>query len=229
MATHSGILAQRITWREEPGRYSPWGHDWVTFTSLTYPDVSLGMTHFSHYQSKHFTWNWLCYWFRKWTDSGQANWNIRILLTHWWVQRQMSDLTGASATPWDFPLRLLESRQVIHFYQTWTKEDELPELHNEALWSQKVKPTSREMKMKRQTNRLVLTELEHLYCSHLGPHVEHYVPLPYPSSIQHSRCHLEPCYPQYCLWTRSTDTIWKLLRNAEPWVSSKLNVWKPKF
>ena len=27
MATHSGILAQRITWREEPGRYSPWGHD----------------------------------------------------------------------------------------------------------------------------------------------------------------------------------------------------------
>ena len=25
--THSSILAQRTTWREEPGRYSPWGHD----------------------------------------------------------------------------------------------------------------------------------------------------------------------------------------------------------
>ena len=27
MATHSGILAWRIPWTEEPGRlYSPWGH-----------------------------------------------------------------------------------------------------------------------------------------------------------------------------------------------------------
>ena len=26
MATHSGILAWRIPWTEEPSRYSPWGH-----------------------------------------------------------------------------------------------------------------------------------------------------------------------------------------------------------
>ena len=26
MATHSGILAWRIPWTEEPGGYSPWGH-----------------------------------------------------------------------------------------------------------------------------------------------------------------------------------------------------------
>ena len=26
MATHSSILAWRIPWMEEPGRYSPWGH-----------------------------------------------------------------------------------------------------------------------------------------------------------------------------------------------------------
>ena len=26
MATHSSILAWRIPWTEEPGRYSPWGH-----------------------------------------------------------------------------------------------------------------------------------------------------------------------------------------------------------
>ena len=25
MATHSNILAWRIPWTEEPGRYSPWG------------------------------------------------------------------------------------------------------------------------------------------------------------------------------------------------------------
>ena len=26
MATHSFILAWKIPWTEEPGRYSPWGH-----------------------------------------------------------------------------------------------------------------------------------------------------------------------------------------------------------
>ena len=26
MATHSSILAWRIPWTEEPGGYSPWGH-----------------------------------------------------------------------------------------------------------------------------------------------------------------------------------------------------------
>ena len=26
MATHSSILAWRISWTEEPGGYSPWGH-----------------------------------------------------------------------------------------------------------------------------------------------------------------------------------------------------------
>ena len=26
MATHSSILAWRISWAEEPGGYSPWGH-----------------------------------------------------------------------------------------------------------------------------------------------------------------------------------------------------------
>jgi len=26
MATHSSILAWRISWTEEPGRHSPWGH-----------------------------------------------------------------------------------------------------------------------------------------------------------------------------------------------------------
>ena len=26
MATHSGILAGRIPWTEDPGSYSPWGH-----------------------------------------------------------------------------------------------------------------------------------------------------------------------------------------------------------
>ena len=26
MATHSNILAWRISWTEEPGGYSPWGH-----------------------------------------------------------------------------------------------------------------------------------------------------------------------------------------------------------
>ena len=26
MATHSGILAWRIPWTEDPGNYSPWGH-----------------------------------------------------------------------------------------------------------------------------------------------------------------------------------------------------------
>ena len=26
MATHSGILAWRIPWTEDPGSYSPWGH-----------------------------------------------------------------------------------------------------------------------------------------------------------------------------------------------------------
>ena len=26
MATHSSFLAWRISWTEEPGRHSPWGH-----------------------------------------------------------------------------------------------------------------------------------------------------------------------------------------------------------
>ena len=32
MATHSSILAWRISWTEEPGRV---GHDWATFTFVT--------------------------------------------------------------------------------------------------------------------------------------------------------------------------------------------------
>ena len=31
MATHSSILAWRISWTEKPRRYSPWGHkEWDT-------------------------------------------------------------------------------------------------------------------------------------------------------------------------------------------------------
>ena len=40
MATHSSILAWKMPWTEEPGGYSPWGHneldtiDWLTHTEL---------------------------------------------------------------------------------------------------------------------------------------------------------------------------------------------------
>ena len=38
MATHSGILAWKIPWTEEPVGYSPWGHrvrhNWLHFTSM---------------------------------------------------------------------------------------------------------------------------------------------------------------------------------------------------
>ena len=32
MATHSSIFAWRITWTEEPGRLSPWGHKELDMT-----------------------------------------------------------------------------------------------------------------------------------------------------------------------------------------------------
>ena len=35
MATHSGILALRIPWTEEPGRHSPWGHKESDMTEVT--------------------------------------------------------------------------------------------------------------------------------------------------------------------------------------------------
>ena len=35
MATHSGILALRIPWTEEPGRHSPWGHKESDMTEAT--------------------------------------------------------------------------------------------------------------------------------------------------------------------------------------------------
>ena len=35
MATHSGILAWRIPWTEEPGGYSPWGHKESDTTEAT--------------------------------------------------------------------------------------------------------------------------------------------------------------------------------------------------
>ena len=36
MATHSSILAWKIPWMEEPGRYSPWGHKESDTTDFTY-------------------------------------------------------------------------------------------------------------------------------------------------------------------------------------------------
>ena len=35
MATHSGILAWRIPWTEEPSGYSPWGHKELDTTEVT--------------------------------------------------------------------------------------------------------------------------------------------------------------------------------------------------
>ena len=35
MATHSGILAWRIPWTEEPGGYSPWGRKELDTTEVT--------------------------------------------------------------------------------------------------------------------------------------------------------------------------------------------------
>ena len=35
MATHSDILAQKIPWTEEPGRYSPWGSKESDMTELS--------------------------------------------------------------------------------------------------------------------------------------------------------------------------------------------------
>ena len=35
MATHSSILAWRIPWTEEPGRYSPWGGKELDTTEVT--------------------------------------------------------------------------------------------------------------------------------------------------------------------------------------------------
>ena len=32
MAAHSGILAWKIPWTEEPGRYSPWDHNELLMT-----------------------------------------------------------------------------------------------------------------------------------------------------------------------------------------------------
>ena len=36
MATHSSILACRIPWTEEPGGFSPWGHEESDTTVVTY-------------------------------------------------------------------------------------------------------------------------------------------------------------------------------------------------
>ena len=35
MATHSSILAWRILWTEESGRYNPWGHKELDTTEAT--------------------------------------------------------------------------------------------------------------------------------------------------------------------------------------------------
>ena len=35
MATHSSILAWRIPWTEESGRYNPWGHKELDITEAT--------------------------------------------------------------------------------------------------------------------------------------------------------------------------------------------------
>ena len=43
MTTHSSNLAWKISWMEEPGRYSPWGHrvghDWETSLYFIYSAV----------------------------------------------------------------------------------------------------------------------------------------------------------------------------------------------
>ena len=36
MATHSSILAWRISWTEDPGSYSPWGLKELDMTEATY-------------------------------------------------------------------------------------------------------------------------------------------------------------------------------------------------
>ena len=36
MATHSSILAWRISWTEDPGGYSPWGLKELDMTEATY-------------------------------------------------------------------------------------------------------------------------------------------------------------------------------------------------
>ena len=46
METHSSILAWRIPWTEEPGRYSPWGHKRVGHDLATKQQYTeLGRTH----------------------------------------------------------------------------------------------------------------------------------------------------------------------------------------
>ena len=34
MPTHSSVLAWRISWTEEPGGYSPWGHKGLDLTEM---------------------------------------------------------------------------------------------------------------------------------------------------------------------------------------------------
>ena len=53
MATHTGILAWRILWAQEPVGYSPWGHrvkhDWVTNTLVMgVKPLWMGWVQFSH-------------------------------------------------------------------------------------------------------------------------------------------------------------------------------------
>ena len=35
IVTHSSVLAWRIPWTEEPGGYSPWGHNELDMTEVT--------------------------------------------------------------------------------------------------------------------------------------------------------------------------------------------------
>ena len=40
VATHTSILAWKVPWTEEPGRYSPWGHKESDTTELTHTPTS---------------------------------------------------------------------------------------------------------------------------------------------------------------------------------------------
>ena len=56
MATHSSILAWVISWTEEPGGHSPWGHkksDTTEHTCMQPPSQSI-LAHFSSLQKKYY-------------------------------------------------------------------------------------------------------------------------------------------------------------------------------
>ena len=41
MATHSSVLASRILWTEEPGRYTSWGHRESDTTDLIHTESAV--------------------------------------------------------------------------------------------------------------------------------------------------------------------------------------------